>query len=78
MNVTADEVQTGHSQSALKSVYQVDNFWSCTWYVLLIITLFHHDLLIECNSRGGKIMEVSVDAGVKIMEYPLSSSDAFM
>lgn len=23
-------------------------------------------------------MEVSVDAGVKIMEYPLSSSDAFM
>lgn len=23
-------------------------------------------------------MEVSVDAGVKIMEYPLSSSDTFM
>lgn len=45
--------QTGRSQWALTSVYQMCNFWSCTWYVLFVITLFHRDELIECTSKSG-------------------------
>lgn len=44
-----------------------------------IITPFHRDQLIECNSKSGEIiMEVSIDTGIRTMEYPLSISDAFM
>lgn len=37
----------------------MDNFENNMFF---IITLFHHDQLIKCTSKSGKIMEVYADA----------------